>query len=487
MKRPHLHLPHLALPPWTRGLSARLLLLTIAFVMLAEVLIYLPSIARFRRDYLEVRLSNAHLAILALEATNAAAVGPLLTQRLLDHAEASAIAIRAPGQGTVMLMQDRVPNPDAIVDLRDESWYGQIGDSLRTLAIDEARTLRVIGESPKAPGVVVEVLMREAPLRRHMIGYSQRILALSIAISLITAGLVFAALQMMMVRPMRRLTDSMVAFRADPENPVTAIQPSKRTDEIGVATRNLAEMQSGLLSALRQKTHLAALGEAVGKINHDLRNILSTARLVSDRLTASADPYVRKTAPVLLDAIDKAVELCSRTLEFTREEQPALRRARFGLRDLVEEVIAGLAPAAVGMRWVNDIDPSLQVVADRDQLYRVISNLARNAMEAGAGRIAVGGARGEGRIAIIVADDGPGIAPAARERLFKAFAASTRRGGSGLGLAIAREIARAHGGDVVLQDTGPGGTRFRIDLPETDGDVVSTEAASQPLSQRAVS
>lgn len=483
----HLHLPHLALPPWTRGLSARLLLLTISFVMLAEVLIYLPSIARFRHDYLEVRLANAHLAILALEATNASSVGPLLTQRLLDHAEASAIAVRAPGQSTVMLMHDRVPQPDVIVDLRGATWYAQIGDSLRTLVADEGRTLRVIGEAPRAPDVVVEVLMRESALRRQMIGYSQRILALSIAISLITAGLVFAALQLMMVRPMRRLTDSMVAFRTDPENPATAIGPSRRTDEIGVATRNFAEMQSGLLGALRQKAHLAALGEAVGKINHDLRNILSTARLVSDRLTASADPYVRKTAPVLLDAIDKAVELCTRTLEFTRDEQPALRRTRFVLRDLVEEVIAGLAPAAVGARWVNDIDPALQATADRDQLYRVISNLARNAMEAGAGRIGIGGARADGKVAIIVADDGPGIPTQAREKLFKAFAGSTRRGGSGLGLAIARELARAHGGDVVLQDTGPGGTRFRIELPEVDGDAAPADSNVETLSQRAVS
>lgn len=324
-------------------------------------------------------------------------------------------------------------------------------------------------------------------MRTALIDYSERILLLSIVISLITASLLFFSLQRLMVRPMRRLTDSMVAFRADPENPAATVAPSRRSDEIGVATRNLAEMQAGLVAALRQKAHLAALGEAVGKINHDLRNILSTARLVSDRLTASADPYVRKTAPILLDAIDKAVELCSRTLEFTREEQPALRRTRFGLRDLVEEVIAGLAPAAVGARWVNDIDPALQVVADRDQLYRVISNLARNAMEAGAGRIGIGGARGDGRVAIIVADDGPGIAPAARERLFKPFAGSTRRGGSGLGLAIAREIARAHGGDVVLQDTGAGGTRFRVELLEIETEAIATEPTPQPLSQRAVS
>jgi signal transduction histidine kinase len=477
------------LPAWARGLSARLLLLTIAFVMVSEVLIYLPSIARFRHSYLEARLSNAHLAILALDSSTASTVDTLLTQRLLEHAEASAIVVRSAGHGTIMLMHDQVPQPDATVDLRNMTWYVEISEALRTLTADEARILRVIGESPKAPGVTVEVLMRESALRRAMIGYSQRILALSIMISLITASLVYLSLHFLMVRPMRRLTESMVAFRADPDNPGSAIGPSRRSDEVGVATRELAEMQAGLAQALRQKAHLAALGEAVGKINHDLRNILSTARLVSDRLTASADPYVRKTAPTLLDAIDKAVDLCSRTLEFTREGPPTPRRSRFGLRDLVEEVIAGLAPAAVGARWLNDIDPALQIWADRDQLYRAIANLARNSMEAGAGRIAFKAARAEGRVAMIVADDGPGIAPAAREHLFQPFAGSTRRGGTGLGLPIAREVLRAHGGDVVLQESGAGGTRFRMELPDLPGDgpADGTGAASQALSRRAIS
>lgn len=472
------------LPPWARGLSARLLLLTIVFVMIAEVFIYLPSIARFRHAYLETRLSNAHLAMMALDSATSATVGPVLTQRLLDHAEASAIVLRSTGQGTVMLMHDQVPKPDLTVDLRVSYWYDEIREALDTLTEDDGRVLRVIGEAPKAPGVVVELLMRESGLRRAMIGFSQRILALSIVISLITAGLVFLALQFLMVKPMQRLTEGIVAFRADPENPSTTIAPSRRSDEIGVATRELAAMQANLVQALRQKAHLAALGEAVSKINHDLRNILSTARLVSDRLTTSADPYVRKTAPILLDAIDKAVDLCSRTLEFTRDETPPLRRTRFGLRDLVEEVIAGLAPAAVGTRWLNDIDPALHAVADRDQLYRAIANLARNAMEAGAGRIAFKAARAEGRVAMIVADDGPGIAPAARERLFQPFAGSTRRGGSGLGLPIAREVLRAHGGDVILQDTGPGGTRFRMELPEG---AAETPEEDQALSKRSIS
>lgn len=477
------------LPDWARGLSARLLLLTIAFVMVSEVLIYLPSIARFRHAYLEARLGNAHLAILALDSSTASTVDTLLTQRLLDHAEATAIVVRSAGQGTIMLMHDQVPRPDATVDLRSMTWYAEIREALRTLAADEGRILRVIGESPKAPGVTVEVLMRESALRRAMIGYSQRILALSIAISLITASLVYLSLHFLMVRPMRRLTESMVAFRADPDDPGSAIGPVRRTDEIGVAARELAAMQRGLTQALRQKAHLAALGEAVGKINHDLRNILSTARLVSDRLTASADPYVRKTAPTLLDAIDKAVDLCSRTLEFTREGPPTPRRTRFGLRDLVEEVVAGLAPAAVGARWLNDIDPALQVWADRDQLYRAIANLARNSMEAGAGRIAFKATRGDGRVAIIVADDGPGIAPVAREHLFRPFAGSTRRGGTGLGLPIAREVLRAHGGDVVLQESGPGGTRFRMELPDQPGDdrPRGTGPDGQALSRRAIS
>ncbi len=477
------------LPPWARGLSARLLLLTMAFVMLAEVLIYLPSIARYRIAYLEDRLSNAHLAILALEASDPNTVNQALTQRLLDHADASAIAVRMPGKAAVMLMTDQVPQPDATVDLRDASWFGAIRNALHTLVADEMRTLRVLGAAPRSPDVTVEMVMRESALRRAMIGYSQRILALSIVISMITAGLVFLALQMMMVRPMRRLTDAMVAFRAEPENPASMVAPSARGDEIGVATRELAEMQRGLLGALRQKGHLAALGAAVGKINHDLRNILSTARLVSDRMTASADPYVRKTAPTLLDAIDRAVGLCTRTLEFTRDEkEPVLKRSRFGLRDLVEEAIAGLAPAAVGARWSNDIDPAIQVNADREQLFRAVSNLARNAMESGAGRISFKAAQAQGRIAMILADDGPGIAPAARERLFVPFAGSTRRGGTGLGLAIAREILQAHGGDVTLQDTGPGGTRFRLELPEQPlGDAISPQGQPEGLSDRVVS
>src|SRR5882757_7798103 len=173
-------------------------------------------------------------------------------------------------------------------------------------------------------------------MRREMWEFGIRILELSIIISLVAAALVFLSLQWLLVRPMRRITASMTAFRADPENASRDIVPSRRTDEIGVAQRELADMQGTVRQALRQRARLAALGAAVTKINHDLRGILSTARLVSDGLAESAAPEVRRVAPRLFEAIDRAVALCTRTLDFSREGAPPFTPSRFELRPLIE-------------------------------------------------------------------------------------------------------------------------------------------------------
>src|SRR5262249_30113336 len=160
--------------------------------------------------------------------------------------------------------------------------------------------------SPKHPQATIEIVIDEAPMRLALIDYSQRILALSVFISLITATLLYLSLQWLMVRPLRRLIEGMMAFREDPEDVSRSIAATGRSDEIGVAEREFAEMQAGLRSALHQKTRLAALGTAVTKINHDLRNILATAGLVSDRLAGSDDPEVKRIAPTLVKAIDRA-------------------------------------------------------------------------------------------------------------------------------------------------------------------------------------
>jgi len=456
----------LRLPPLAKSLSARLLWLTIFFVMLAEVLIYAPSAGRFRLSYLQERLASAHLAILALDATPDRMIGEELERELLLHVGAHSVALTRPGAGKLLLMSSHPEVIDASYDLRNAGFLGLIRDALVTLMHDDGRVLRIVGSSPQAPRVIVEVVLDEAPMRRALIDYSQRILALSLFISVITASLVYLSLHLLTVRPMRRITASMAHFRENPEDASQIVRPSGRSDEVGLAERELAGMQDGLRRALQQRAHLAALGTAVTKIHHDLRNILATARLVSDRLSGSEDPEVRRVTPTLLRTIDRAVQLCGETLKFASEGAPRIEATRFDLKDLVDEVGHGLPPGNDGVPiWHNLVGPDSEIRADRDQLHRVLGNLGHNAVQAGATRVDVSVRRADGQYVVEVADNGPGLAPRAREHLFKPFAASTRPGSSGLGLAIARELVRAHGGDLVLDRSTAAGTCFRIVLP----------------------
>ncbi len=459
----------LRMPHFLTGLSARLLVLTIFFVMLAEFLIYAPSIGRFRLVFLEDRITAAHLATLALEATPDNMISEALERKLLDHVGAHGVVLQRPKSKVLMLSGKMPPKIDAVFDLREETFFGLIADAFVTLSQNKNRVLRVRGPPPKDSGVIIEVVLDETPMRLQMYDYSKRIMALSIFISVITAALVYLSLQALMVWPMRRITASMVAFSEEPENPARVIGDSTRSDEVGIAQRELAAMQTGLRNALNQKARLATLGEAVTKINHDLRNILSTARLVSDRMVLSDDPQVKRSTPVLVKAIDRAVKLCTDSLNFTTVE-PAVDARLFGLRDLVADVNASAVPAAEGASaLVNNVDETLYAYADRDQLFRVLVNLVRNAVEAGADKVVVtaGNASVGGKDVtfIEIIDNGPGLPAVASENLFQPFVGSGHPGGTGLGLAIAREIMEAHGGTIELLATGAAGTTFRLALP----------------------
>ena len=457
------------LPPPAKSLSARVLLLTIFFVMLGEVLIYAPSAGRFRYEYLRDRLATAHTAVLALLATPDYMVSDSLQMELLQHANAYVVALKRPdGVKLMMHAKQGIPAIDATFDLNQKSFFGLIGDALATIFHPANRVLRVTGSSPRMPESTVEIVIDEQPMRAALLDYSERVLELSIVISLLTASLVYLSLQWLMIRPMRRLTESMVAFRSDPENASLAGRPSRRSDEIGVAERELVQMQAGLRAALQQKTRLAALGGAVNKINHDLRNILATARLVSDRLLASDDPTVRRNSRALLAAIDRAVELCSNTLNFTREGPPVLEQSSFSLAELIEEVALTLVVPAEGEPPLrNEVPESLILEADRSQIFRIFTNLTQNAVQSGATRVEVT-ARHEGeRIVVEVSDNGPGLPPRARDNLFQPFAGSARPGGSGLGLAIVRELVRSHGGNIRLLHSTGEGTAFAVELPQS--------------------
>lgn len=462
--------------PFASSLSARLLALTVVFVMLAEVLIYVPSISRFRKEYLEDRIAKAHLATLAVQGGSGRAIDGRLERDLLRHAGAHAIFLETPQQRVLMLGHEEAPAADLTLDLRaGRTFAGWVAEAFAALSQTRNRVLRVVAAAPDGSETAVAIIIDETPLREAMYGYSGRILTLSIIISLITAGLVYLSLQLLMVRPIRQMCESIIRFRQRPEDETATIMPSGRRDEIGLAQRELAVMQNDLRAALRQKTHLAALGSAVAKINHDLRNTLTTAALASDHLASSKDPEVQRVTPRLYAAIDRAAALCSRTLDFVRDTGPAIRPSTFTLADLLAELEVGTEStggggggAGGGNGGIERLDASgvaLAIEADREQLRRAFSNLAVNAAQAGAHVLKIDARKENGLVVIDIADDGPGIPEQVRGRLFQPFVTAGRHGGTGLGLVIAREIVHAHGGELSLAGTGAHGTTFRIALP----------------------
>jgi len=454
-----------------KSLSARLLLLTIVSIMLIELFIFAPSVSRFRKVWFEEHLAAGELAALALEVAPDMEVARPLQNRLLAHAGAHGIVLRKPGHSVLALSEEMPKEVDLMVDVRPELSLMWLGGAIDTFLQDGNRVVRVVGPSTMDDETTVEVILDEAPMRMAMIDYGKRIFALSLVISLFTAAFVYLSLQWLMVRPMGRITRSMIAFRRAPEDERSAIEVSDREDEIGVAERELAVMQDRLRTALKEKERLAALGAAVAKVNHDLRNSLATASLISDKLAVSEDPQVREVAPRLIASIDKAVELSTQTLDFVAEKGKQMLKRRFFLFDLIEEAEALSQPLDIklgeetGEKWINRTPKDLELMADPDQLVRAISNLARNAFEARADTVILDAKTRDDWVDLTFSDNGPGLPEKARENLFKPFAGSAKKGGTGLGLIIVKDIVTAHGGEIRLEATGPEGTAFRILLP----------------------
>ncbi len=470
----------LKLPPPTRSLSARLLVLTIVFVLVGEVLIYVPSIARHREDYLAQRIEKARLAALTVEAVPDAMVSEMLGHELLRHADVRAISLKRAGVRIFILAETMPHEIGATYDLDRVGIFGLIGDAFATFWNGDWESIRVFARSPKdAEEVLVDIVVDAEPLRDSMVDYSVRILVLSLVLAAITASLIYFSIHFLLVRPMRRLTLSLVGFQQDPENAATDVRVSNRRDEIGVAQRELRHMQEEVRQSLRRQARLAAVGSAVSKINHDLRNMLATAAVLTDRLALARDPEVQRLAQPLIAALDRAINLCTQTLAFTRAGTARLNLTSFTLRPLVEEVAADLLIQSEGrIAWRNEVPEALSVEADRDALFRVLFNLVKNAGEAMTNRnAAAGGANraaeimvraasvGEG-LTIEVIDNGPGLPSEARQHLFEAFSSAGRSGGTGLGLVIARDLVMSHGGEFGLVRTGPEGTVFRVTLPE---------------------
>ncbi|HBS25209.1 MULTISPECIES: HAMP domain-containing sensor histidine kinase [Thalassospira] len=479
--------PHLKLPPWAKSLSARLLVLTVGFVMLAEIFVFAPSVARYRVDWLKAHLDSGYLAALALEATPDQMIPDDLEKELLSNAGIEAVILRRDDRKLLLQRDDMPAKVDHDVDLTTFSILMALYEGLSTLTQPHDRMLRVVGMPSMAPDFEIEILVHEHGLAEDMRNFGWRVMGLSLVISFFTAGLVYFALNRLLVRPMRTLTSDMIRFRENPQDQGSVIVPDDRDDEIGIARHELANMQHDLQAMLNQRRRLAALGTAATKISHDLRNALATSMLMTEKLAQSEDQEVRAVVPRLLSSMERAVYISEQTLSFAREAPPTLDIARFTLIELIEEVRdqvllqnggeSLLAPESLDTakepckaKIHIELPPELMIEADYDQLFRAFSNLIRNPLDAGATEVTVKLApandqnKEDAFAEILIMDNGPGLPEKAIKNLFVPFAGTGRKGGTGLGLAIARELILAHEGDLRLSATGPDGATFCVQL-----------------------
>jgi signal transduction histidine kinase len=459
--------------PLAHRLSTKLIVLTILFVLLAEVLIFLPSVANFRIRWLEERLGTTAAVSTVLVQADPAGFSRSAQDDVLSAAGVRAIAVREAGESHLLAVSEMPPRVDEHIDLAGTGPIAAMHDALGTMFFGGDRMLRVfgrVGESDKE----FEMILPDAKLRAAMLVYARNIAILSLIISLITATLIFAAIDRLMVRPLRTMVRSMLAFGDAPDDPGRIIRPENRRDEIGLAERKLSDMQRHLQAILAEQKHLAALGLAVSKINHDMRNILASAQLISDRLSMVQDPSVQVFVPKLMRTLDRAVSYTEGVLAYGRTQEAPPSRRRLRLKQLVDDLEGMLGIDTAGVEFINSVDHGFEIDADAEQIFRVLMNLCRNAVQAMANdaenalvrRLTVTAERHGTVSRILVTDTGPGLPQRARENLFAAFRGAAKTGGTGLGLAIAFELVRAHGGTIELLESQGGRTVFAVTIPD---------------------
>ncbi len=458
------------------SLSGRILALTILFVMASVSLVYFPAVARYHHELLADKVASAELAILPFTEAPGEQLSQQLRTQLLARAGVLAVVLRGGGQHELIPVGQQPPTIQAVYNAGETGFLEEMRDVLRCMTAPPGRIIRIDAVTGLPQGPSIFVVANEEPIRADLFAFSSRAFLISIFVAGATALLMFMSLYWILVRPMKRMTAAMANFRANPEDASRILLPSGRKDEIGVAEYELSTMQREIYGSLQQKNRLALLGSAVAKIQHDLRNILASAQIASDRLATSEDPVVKRVAPRLVGALDRAVALATNTLRYGKSDEPPPQRRLILLAPLVDEVAASAIPDRTKVKFENLVPPDLEVDTDPDQLFRLLLNLVKNAREAldflpedarpEGKHLTVGARRHGDTVHILVRDNGPGIAQHLRERLFLPFAGSARSGGTGLGLAIAREFARAHGGDVALLESDETGTGFRVVIPD---------------------
>nr|WP_272210579.1 HAMP domain-containing sensor histidine kinase [Marinicella sp. W31]MDC2876477.1 HAMP domain-containing sensor histidine kinase [Marinicella sp. W31] len=458
------------------GLSGRILALTVAIIMFAEVVFFVPSLASMRLRWLDDRLSTAAAAATVIDGLQPQVLPRALQDDTLMATGTKAIVLRKDGISQLLAIADMPPEISKSYDLTDVGPVEAVIDAFDELLFGGDRAIRVFGHIGDSDAII-DLVISDDELRHALLIHARNIFLLSILLSTFTAMLIFFRLNSLLVRPLRRQISNMQTFSEHPDLPESVFQPADSKDELGIASRHLASMQRELQKTLRQQKRLAELGLAVSKINHDMRNILASAQLMSDRIAGTDDPVVRRVAPKLLRAIDRAAAYSRSVLSYGQVSEAEPKREQVNLFELINDVHDYLELSEdVPIDWINRVPDNLIVDADPEQFFRIVFNLCRNSVQAltqqaGERRdslncLVVSAQRHGSVVSLSIDDTGPGMPQKARENLFAAFRGGVRSGGTGLGLAIARELVLAHGGTIALVEKAGQGTLFRIEVPD---------------------
>jgi len=460
----------------SRRLSGKLLLMTIGFVMLAELVIFIPSATTFRQDWLSDRAQQAGLLAQALAGVPDYEASEILTNQFMNDTDVIMLSAKRDGMSEFMLGQPPEATGVEMIDLRKQSRLPLFRDAFRTFFGSSKGSLRVLVMSPVEGQDALEFIVPKAKLQWDMRDYAKRIAGLSLAIAVITGLMIYLAMLFMIIRPIEKLANGLADFRQDPEKRRSNVPPSDRKDEIGQLQREFFDMKQGVRASFRQRERLATLGMAVAKINHDLRNVLASASLISDRLAGDQDERISKMGARLTRAVDRGIKLTSEVLNFSLSGQDEADLGVVRISLLIGEAAGDtLGSFGTGVRrisFTNNIPSELIVTADKDHTYRIFHNLFRNAAQAMAKmpeddavrHLTVEAIPAGDHISILVKDTGPGLPDKAKDNLFKAFASASGRGSTGLGLTISKDLAREQGGDIVLETTSNEGTVFAVSL-----------------------
>jgi signal transduction histidine kinase len=478
----HASAPGFALPLQGFGLAARVLAVTIGFVLLAMSLFYVTRLTAHREMWLHNKISGAQTTVEAFGLAGPTPPPQDLAQKILHSVEVKWLAVETPAGRREFVVAGGPPAGAESITVDDSSYFESVTSTFHSL-FAAPRTVVKVSAAAQANEPAIEFAFDQTPLIQSLWRVSANFLAISLTIAAVVTCVLWAALWRMVLQPVRRLTSNIIAFGESPQDASRVIEPCGRGNEIGRAEAALAVMQRSLAHELAQRKRLAELGMAVARINHDLRNILSAAQLISDRLATIPDPLAQRLAPRLVATLDRAIQFCQSTLTYgASRELPPLRRS-FDLSELVRQVVeSAKAENDAAIDYNIDIPPRFDIYADGDHILRVLENLSRNAAQAlmvkGAayGRpkaIRFAAIRTDGLALIEISDTGPGFPADQSERIFEPFHKSTSEAGAGLGLAIAADLVARNGGAITLAPSKADdfycGARFLIKLPTAEG------------------